>query len=143
MSIWHTRCAALALAAAGGASAQAPAPVTLGDLKQPVALSRDELQQLLPGAEMKRQSQRNITQRWTHKPDGTFYISSINTNGRPFNEKGEWSINEQGQYCLSIPWHHDSPERWCRFIVKTVDGYFVVNGMAPTDRARKLEIGGK
>jgi hypothetical protein len=129
----------LALAAAT-AWAQAER-ITYAELKQPLRLDRDAVVKLMSGADIQRVSARGITQRWTNKADGTPVASSINRQGRPFTEHGEWSVNDQGQFCLSIPWHGDTAEAWCRIVLKTDEGYFIANGVQPTDRVRKYEIG--
>jgi hypothetical protein len=125
------------------AAAQQPAAdrITLGQLKAPVhVLSREETEKLLAGAGMQRINQRGAVNTWTNRPDGKLYILHVTRSGRTVTQPGEWKINEQGQYCLTVPWHNDTPESWCRHLVKNEEGHFFALGLAPTDRVRKYEI---
>ena len=143
--------AVLAAAVLVASPVRAQQPELLGDLAplSPKKLSRDDLQQLLPGAEMSRISQRGNTNRWTNDADGTFVISNDKKNAsgvslmaqRGATRPGKWHISDDGRYGVLIEWKNVDTEEWCRYIFQTTGGYYATKSDAmPTEKVYKLEI---
>jgi Protein of unknown function (DUF995) len=141
---------ALLTSAAMAAAAQ-PQGLTLRDLesKGPRKLSKDEVTQLMPGAKMARISDRGNQHYWTNDVGGSFVASSDNRGagavmqgqGRPSTAPGKWHISDDGRYCVLIEWKGVPTEEWCRFVLTTSDGYYMVrsDGVG-TERVHKFEI---
>jgi hypothetical protein len=128
------------------------AQLTLRDLegKSPRKLSKDELTQLLTGAQMSRVSGRGNRHYWSNDKDGSFIASSDNTgaggatgrSGRPTTAPGKWHISDDGRYCILIEWRSVPAEEWCRFVLHTSDGYYMTRSdSVGTERAYRFEIG--
>lgn len=133
------------LALAAGAAAAADEAKVLRDLdaKGRVTLTRDELQQLLPGADMSRVSARGNNQSWRNEPGGSFIISSDNRDrgGSPSTTSGKWSISEDGRYCVLVEWKTVETEEWCRYIVRSGDAYYgTKSDKLETERVHRLVI---
>jgi len=115
--------------------------------KQPAKLSKDELQQLLPGAKMSSTNSRGNTRAWANDPDGTFTSSNDNhasSHGRPSYGQGKWRISDDGRYCVVIDWQRADTEQWCRFIIRTTDGYYAARSdKGGAEKVHKLTIDGK
>ena len=99
---------------------------------------------------MSRVTTRGSTHFWTNDADGTFTISSdgrgyagsLNRSGS--TAPGKWHVSEDGRYCVLIEWKSVDAEQWCRYLIKTTDGYFAVKSdSVSTERVHKLEISGK
>jgi Protein of unknown function (DUF995) len=136
-------CSALVLA-------QAP-QMTLRDLegKNPRKLTKDELTQLIPGAKMSRVSVRGNQHYWTNDSGGSFVASSDNMGagavargqGKPSTARGKWHISDDGRYCILIEWQGVPTEEWCRFVLDTSDGWYMVKSdSVGTERVEKFEI---
>jgi hypothetical protein len=134
-----------------GAAAEPPA--VFGDLEpmHPNKLSKDQLEQLLPGSKMSRKASTGSTHNWTNERDGTTVVSTDN-RGRigtsslatPSTSPGTWHISPDGRYCVTIEWRKSPTEDWCRYVFETPDGYY--SSKSDRDRSEKvyrLEIGGK
>jgi hypothetical protein len=127
--------------------ANADAPVLFGDLDplSPQKLSKEQLDQLLPGAKMHRVAASTGSNHfWTNDADGTFIISSDNksginssiTNRSGVTAPGKWHIAPDGRYCVTIEWKRVATEDWCRYVFKTSEGYFVTK--TESNRAEKV-----
>jgi len=126
--------------------AAAPAHV-VRDLEslQPHTLSAQELQQLMPGAAVRRVNEKGNSQGWTNGADGSFVASSDNraTSGRASTAPGKWHITDDGRYCVLIEWKHTDAEEWCRAVIKTSDGYYAAKSdRLGTEKVYRLEITG-
>jgi Protein of unknown function (DUF995) len=141
---------ALLTGAAMAAVAQ-PQEMTLRDLegKNPRKLSKDEVTQLMTGAKMARISARGNQHYWSNDKDGTFVASSDNRGagavvqgqGRATNATGKWHISDDGRYCVLIEWKSVPTEEWCRFVLDTSDGHYMVKSdSVGTERVYKFEI---
>lgn len=141
---------ALLTGAAMAAVAQ-PQELTLRDLegKSPRKLSKDEVTQLMTGAKMARISPRGNQHYWSNDKDGTFVASSDNRGagatvqgqGRPTTAYGKWHISDDGRYCVLIEWKSVPTEEWCRFVLDTSDGHYMVRSdSVGTERAFKFDI---
>ncbi|CAN5306203.1 hypothetical protein BH10PSE16_BH10PSE16_01970 [soil metagenome] len=111
--------------------------------RQPHILSKDELQQLLPGATMRRVTDKGNTHAWSNDADGTFIVSSDNraTSGRDSTAQGKWHLSDDGRYCVLIDWKRVNTEEWCRFVIKTLDGYYTTKSdKVATEKVYKFEI---
>jgi hypothetical protein len=129
-----------------------PAAV-LGDLDalHPQKLSKEQLDQLLPGARMSRVTSAGSTHFWTNEPGGAFMISTDNrsraatsTMVQSTSSPGTWHISPEGKYCVTIEWKRVPTEDWCRYVFKTDDGYYF--SRSDQNRAEKVyryEVGGK
>lgn len=143
--------AAMLACTASAAFAQAP-ELTLRDLadKSPRKLSKDEATQLLTGAKMARISGRGSQNYWSNDSDGSFVASSDNKGGgaaaqhsnRSVTARGKWHISDDGRYCVLIEWKSIPTEEWCRYVLQTSDGYYMVRSdSVGTERVHKFDIG--
>lgn len=139
------------LAGAAVAAVAQPQEMTLRDLegKSPRRLSKDEVTQLLTGAKMARISGRGNQHYWSNDKDGSFVASSDNRGagasvqgqGRTTNAPGKWHISDDGRYCVLIEWKSVPTEEWCRFVLDTSDGHYMVKSdSVGTERVYKFEI---
>lgn len=128
-----------------------PQELTLRDLegKSPRKLSKDEVTQLMPGAKMARISARGNQHYWSNDKDGTFVASSDNRGagaavvgqGRQTTATGKWHISDDGRYCVLIEWKGVPTEEWCRYVLATSDGHYMVKSdSVGTERVYKFEI---
>ena len=145
-----TRAFAAALLCAVSLSARSQQATTFRDLEpmQPTVLSKEEVQQLLPGAKISRLNARGNTNTWTNEPGGDFIarsnLAATSAGGRTTSVPGKWHISDDGRYCVLIEWRGADTEEWCRFIVKTTDGYYTAKSTSVgTERVYKLDIRGK
>jgi hypothetical protein len=131
----------------GTTSAAADAPALLGDLDSLNAekLSKEKLDQLLPGAKMHRiAASTGSNHRWTNDADGTFLISTDNkagigrsiTNRTGQTAQGTWHIAPDGRYCVTIEWKTVATEDWCRYVIKTSEGYYLTK----SDKSRTEKV---
>lgn len=108
-----------------------------------VTLTKEQLNQLLPGASMGRTTAKGNLHLWKNEPGGSFVVSSDNrtsTTGMPSTAQGKWQISDDGRYCVLMEWKSGS-EEWCRFIMKTGQGYYSAKSdKAPTEKVYKLTI---
>jgi Protein of unknown function (DUF995) len=139
------------LAGCAMAAVAQPQEMTLRDLegKSPRKLSKDEATQLLTGAKMARISARGNQHYWSNDKDGTFVASSDNRGagavvqgqGRPTTAVGKWHISDDGRYCVLIEWKSVPTEEWCRYVLDTSDGHYMVKSdSVGTERVFKFEI---
>lgn len=128
-------------------NASAEGPAMLGDLDplQPEKLSKEQLEQLLPRAKMKRiNAATGSTHLWTNETDGTFIISSDNRASMgggslmsgSTTAPGKWHVSPDGRYCVTIEWKKIPTEDWCRYVFKTSEGFF--GSKSDKDRAAKV-----
>lgn len=113
------------------------------DAQGRVTLSKDELSQLLPNAQMSRVSAKGNTHSWKNNSSGSFIVSSDNraTNGRNTTAPGKWHISEDGRYCILIEWKTAETEEWCRYLVKAgADYYATKSDKTGTEKVYKLDI---
>lgn len=121
------------------------------DPMTPRKLTKEDLQQLLPGAKMSRLSASGNTHLWTNDPDGTFIVSSDNRNlpggggatgARGSTAPGKWHISDDGRYCLLIEWKSVPTEEWCRYFFVVADGSYYATKSArnPAEKVYKLQV---
>lgn len=113
------------------------------DAQGRVTLSRDELNLLLPGANMERRTAKGNTQGWKNNANGSFIINSDNRDrgGRNTTAQGKWHISEDGRYCVLIEWNVNPTEEWCRYIVKAGPDYYATKtDKTATEKVYKLTI---
>lgn len=113
------------------------------DAQGRVTLTKDELNQLLPGAKMSRTSGKGNTHFWSNDPNGSFIISSDNRDkgGRPTTAQGKWHVSDDGRYCVLIEWKSVPTEEWCRYIVKAGTEYYATRSdKTGTEKVYKLSI---
>ncbi len=128
----HVLC--LLLFAIPHAVAQEAVGLKLSDLKTQgaVQLSKEELQTLLPGANVVSLTTAGSTRRWQNDADGKF-IASSDARGsfgrRPSNAPGTWFLGDNATYCAQIEWKSHT-EQWCRYIFKLGDKYYGVKSLA-------------
>jgi hypothetical protein len=96
--------------------------------KNPVQLSADDLQQLIPGAKVVSLTNAGSTRRWTNKPDGTLSASSDGrgaTGGRGYasSAEGTWKLDGTGRWCVKIQWT-GALDDWCRYLFKADGKYY-------------------
>jgi len=144
MSLLRAAAAAALISLSLSAFAEGPAVVRDLQSLSPSTLTREELQQLLPGARLSRVSANGSNQSWSNDSDGTMVVHSDNrmfSSGRS-STSSKWHISDDGRYCVLIPWKQVNPEEWCRFVIKTSDGYYMTR-MADVgnEKVFKFEIG--
>lgn len=105
--------------------------IAMADGGQP--LSRDELQQLLPGAKVEITNSSGSTVAWTNAADGSIEAHShVNdpTSEQAYNGHGTgtWKISDDGKFCAHIEWRKARITDWCRAVVKQEDGSFILDG---------------
>jgi Protein of unknown function (DUF995) len=125
------------------ASGQESAVLRDLDAQGRVTLTKDELDQLLPGAQMTRVNAKGNTNVWKNDPSGTFVISSDNRDiqGQNSTAQGKWHISDDGRYCVLIEWKRNPTEEWCRYIVRAgADYYATKSDKTGTERVYKLGI---
>jgi hypothetical protein len=125
--------------------AQAEAPAVVRDLEplSPATLSKEELKTLLTDAKMHRVAGSGNDHYWTNEADGKFVISTTNRDkgGTPTTARGTWQISDDGRYCVLIEWRRNPTEEWCRFVIKTSDGYYATKSAETgTEKVYKLEV---
>lgn len=106
-------------------------------------LTRDELVQLLPSANMSRISAKGNTHIWKNDSGGTFIVSSDNRDRGSVSSttSGKWSISDDGRYCVLIEWKVVETEEWCRYIVRSGEDYYATKSdKTGTERVHKLSI---
>jgi hypothetical protein len=135
-----------------GSAVAEPAAV-FGDLEpmHPGKLSKDQLEQLLPGSKVSRKASTGSMNYWTNERDGTL-VASTDNRGRigtssivlPSTAPGTWHISPDGRYCVTIEWKKIAAEDWCRYVFETSEGYY--SSKSDRDRSEKvyrLEINGR
>jgi len=119
--------------------------LTLADVKGKgaVQLSADDLKQLISGAKVVSRTDAGSTRRWENKADGTFVASSDSVGkagrARPHSGNGTWRVADGGTYCVDIQWPL-APEKWCRYIFKASDKYYLVGKLEESAPAHELEF---
>jgi hypothetical protein len=97
-------------------------------------LSKEELEQLLPGARVTRWST-NAELSWTNNADGKFLANDRGTaggsgmgkrSGMRGGSPGTWRISEDGQYCVDIAWEFRDREKWCRDIYQANGNHYML-----------------
>lgn len=127
----------------GSALAQAPAVLRDLDALSPTPLSKQDLEALLPEAHVQRVIANGNTHIWKNDSDGTFIISSDNraTTNHVGRAPGKWNITDDGRYCVLIEWRNGTSEDWCRHVIKTTEGYYLVRSVkGPTEKVYKIEF---
>jgi hypothetical protein len=125
--------------------AHAEPAAVLRDLEHlsPVTLTRDELLALLPSAKITRTVANGNQHIWTNEPGGKFIISTTNRarGGQMTTAPGTWQVSDDGRFCVLIEWRTVPTEDWCRFLVKTSDGYYATKSTkVGTEKVYKLDI---
>ncbi len=135
---------ALALVMFACTLASAQDKLVLRDLQAQgaVVLTKEELQQLLPGAKMARITVKGNEHLWKNEPGGSFIVSSDNrgTAAPRSTAQGKWQISDDGRYCVLMEWK-TGPEEWCRYLLKSDQAYYAVKSdKVMTEKVYKLEI---
>jgi hypothetical protein len=126
-AVFFATCASLPL------SVLADTAATVRDLQSqgPVVLTKDEVKQLMRGAKLSRVSARGNDHSWSHDDDGTMVVHSDNrmTAGTRSQVASKWHISDDGRYCVLIPWKQIPAEEWCRYVIKTSEGYYMAKSV--------------
>ena len=128
---------------ANAAHAQRALVVRDLDALSPTTLTRETLVELLPGAKISRTFENGNFHVWFNDPDGTFVVASDRrgVGGGAGTGNGKWHISEDGRYCILIEWPRGYAEDWCRFVVKTNQGYYTTRSLkVGTERVYKFSI---
>ena len=125
--------------------AQAQPAAVVRDLEalSPVTLTKEQLQALMPNAKISRTVANGNQHIWTNEPGHKFIISTTNMarGGKPTSTSGTWQISNDGRFCVLIEWRTVETEDWCRFVIKTTDGYYATkSARAGTEKVYKLDI---
>lgn len=97
-------------------------------------LSRERLEQLMPGARVMRSTAGGGELSWTNNPDGKFLANDRQTRSGGMRHRsgfggtapGTWRISEDGQYCVDIEWALRDREKWCRDIYQVNSHYYMI-----------------
>ena len=112
--------------------------------KDPHPLTIDEVKALMPGAKVSRVGRSGTTVYWVDEEGGSMIVNSDNKgygNVRPSTARGKWNITDDGRYCVLIEFNRAEPEQWCRFLIKTSEGYYGTTSTAVgTAKVYKIEI---
>jgi len=103
-------------------------------------LSKEALQQVMPGAQLRFTSLRGNNLSWTNDPAGTMTANSSSPSGRNSVAPGKWHISNDGRFCVRVDWG-SSLEEWCRFVIKESDGYYLTQSNGK--KVSRLDISGK
>jgi hypothetical protein len=128
------------------AAAQAPNFTEL-KAKNPVQLTAEDLQQLIPGAKVVSRTSAGSTRMWTNKADGTLVASSDGrgtTGGRGYasSAEGTWKLNGQGKWCVKIQWNGPVDD-WCRYMFKADGKYYGYGRLEENAPGSEFEISQK
>jgi hypothetical protein len=133
--------AALAFCSPAGAQLS-----TLGDVKarDGVRLSVQELQDLMPDANVVSRTQGGSSRYWHNRPDGTLSAASDGrgqSGGRNSyaSAEGTWRIADDGRLCVKIAWPR-SPDDWCRYIFRLDNKYYGVGSLSNESTASEFEF---
>lgn len=91
-------------------------------------LTKEELQQLMPGATVEIAFENGNTNTWTNNADGTLHaVGQCLCNGKSYTSyaPGTWRISDDGKFCSHIEWRK-SVSDWCRAVAKSDDGAYVL-----------------
>ena len=90
-------------------------------------LSKDELQQIVPGSKVTSTGVSGAQRNWTNDPDGTLIANASLPMGKRTTStaRGDWHVSDDGQYCVHIEWKSVT-ERWCVPIQKTAEGKYAM-----------------
>ncbi len=94
-------------------------------------LTHDELQQLMPGAQIEITYTDGSTTLWKDADDGS--VEAVWTSGFTSSKHytspgtGSWKISDDGKYCSHVQWRKNVSD-WCSQVVKGDDGEFVLAG---------------
>ena len=109
-------------------------PVVLDDLKArgAVQLSKQDLQQLLPGAKVVSHFE-GSRRSWKNKADGTLLaISDVRRDpsklGKQSTGQGSWRVDDNGRWCVTIEWPKRT-ENWCKYLFKADAQYYGVKSV--------------
>ncbi|PXW22288.1 DUF995 domain-containing protein [Paraburkholderia caballeronis] len=93
------------------------------------ALTKDELQRMLPGTTVVSTGIGGASHHWTNDAGGTFTATSDEMGrGRSSTAQGGWHVSDDGKYCVHVDWKRYT-EDWCAPVVQTADGkYTLVQG---------------
>lgn len=113
--------------------------------KNPHVLAPDEVKALMPGARVSRLNRKSgNTVYWTNDDGGKLFATSDNKSrgsAAATTSPGTWNLTDDGRYCVLINYRLVAAEQWCRFIVKTDDGYYAVTSTSSgTTTAHPLDI---
>jgi hypothetical protein len=135
--------AALVLAVSCTHTAFAQDEMSMDELKAKNAkkLSKEELEQLMPGATVHRWTEAGVELYWNNAPDGKFRANervtgTMGAGRRHTGGPGSWKISEDGRYCVDIDWDLHGNEKWCRDIYQVDSGYYM-------HKKGKSDTGGK
>lgn len=113
-------------------------------------LSREKLEQLLPGARVMRMTGGGAELSWTNHPDGKFIANDRQTRSGGLGQRsgmggsapGTWRISEDGRYCVDIDWNTRDREKWCRDLYQVNGHYYMIRKGkgGGEDKAMLLEI---
>ncbi|WP_321884356.1 DUF995 domain-containing protein [Paraburkholderia bannensis] len=92
-------------------------------------LTHDELQQLMPGAQVQITYADGSTTLWKDADDGS--VEAVWTSGFTSSKHysapgtGTWKISDDGKYCSHVQWRRNVSD-WCSPVVKGDDGEFAL-----------------
>jgi len=109
-------------------------------------LSREKLEQLLPGAKVMRSTAGGAELSWTNNPDGKLLANDRQTRSAGLGRRsglggsapGTWRISEEGQYCIDIDWTTRDREKWCRDIYRVNSHYYMIRKGKSDEEARAM-----
>ena len=101
---------------------------TVGELRQAGGsqLTAAEAATTLTGAKVESIGGANRKRTFENTARGTLYATSASQDGYGSASKasGDWSVREDGAYCVKVNWN-TGPEEWCRFLLVLDNRYFL------------------
>jgi hypothetical protein len=107
-------------------------------------LSKEELQQLLPGAKVV-SYYKGARRSWKNKADGTLVAGSDARRdptkiGKQATGVGSWHIGDNGTWCVMIEWPKRT-ENWCKYLFRADAKYYGVKSLTSgTAEAWEFEL---
>ena len=134
----------LALLLPSTAGSQAPSVDTVAELRKAGGsqVAAADMKSLLTGATFESTSGRGRKREFENTAGGTLYGVSADGAGtftRTARVSGDWSVKDDGTYCVKVPWRGE-PEEWCRFLFKLGNAYYMAEKTEDSSKLRSVGI---
>ncbi len=126
------------------AGSQAPSVDTVAELRKAGGsqVAAADMKGLLTGATFESTSGRGRKREFENSAGGTLYAISADGAGvftRTARVSGDWNVNDQGAYCVKVPWRGE-PEEWCRFLFRLGDAYYMAEKAEDSSKLRSVGV---
>jgi hypothetical protein len=146
---WFLLAAGICAPLAVQAQSLAPNPMTLEQIaaRSGKPLSRDDVLKFVSRAKVQWSVFAGGERLWTNEPGGSFYASRIGTGVGSFNPhrksgRGEWRVQDDGQYCVKIDYGMLMIEGWCWQFFEAGDGEWLMHltPEGPSTNSARIEF---